>query len=421
MGGTRLAALLGSTAFVALTGVQAAQAGAFALREQSAYGQGSSFAGVAAGGSLSSMFWNPATLMDIEAIEIESVLTGVIPLSEVNVLPPFESDEGDIGKDAIVPAAYAAYRLNDRVVLGVGVNGAFGLATEYDDGSLLSATGIAGESEVFSMNLNPTVSFEVTDWLALAVGAQIQYVDIALTRQGIPGLGITTIKGEDIGFGFTAGLKLTPIEGTEIGLGYRSFIDHELDGDLETAATDFDVTGDGFNLPDIATIGLRQSITDNIRVMAGAEWSNWSRFDTVNIDVTDLGATIPLGFEYNDGWFFSAGGEVDVTDQVTLRAGVGYELSPIDDENRTFRLPDSDRLWLSAGGSFKASERWSFDAGYTYISAQDSDILASSEGGPDANGPFSGEGDASVHILSAAVKIKLGGRSQPTDLPIVTK
>jgi long-chain fatty acid transport protein len=45
-----------------------AQAEAFAVREQSAYGQGSAFAGMAAGGSLSAMFWNPATLADVEGI-----------------------------------------------------------------------------------------------------------------------------------------------------------------------------------------------------------------------------------------------------------------------------------------------------------------------------------------------------------------
>ena len=422
--GKRAAALLGSAAAVGLAMPQAAHAGAFALREQSAYGQGSSFAGIAAGGSLSSMFWNPATLMDIDAIEIESVVTGVIPISEVDVTSPFDSDEGDIGQDAIVPAAYAAYRLNDRLVLGMGLNGAFGLVTEYDDDSPLRGAGIAGNSEVFSLNLNPSVSYEVTDWLAVAVGAQIQYIDIGLTEQFIPGLGISTIEGDDVGLGFTAGLKLTPMNGTEIGLGYRSFIDHELDGELDTAAAKFDVTGEDFNLPDMVTVGLRQSLTDNIRVMAGAEWSNWSRFDTVNIDVTDLDATIPLGFEYDDGWFFSAGGEVDVTDQITLRAGIGYELSPIDEDNRTYRLPDNDRLWLSAGGSFKASERWSFDAGYTFISAEQADIQASAAlggSGPPANGPFGGEADSRVHILSAGVKFKLGGARQPMKQAVVLK
>ena len=49
-----------------------ANAGAFAIREQSVYGQGTSFAGVAAGGSLSSMFWNPATMTQFKGIVNES-------------------------------------------------------------------------------------------------------------------------------------------------------------------------------------------------------------------------------------------------------------------------------------------------------------------------------------------------------------
>ena len=49
-----------------------ANAGAFAIREQSTYGQGTSFAGVAAGGSLSSMFWNPATMTQFKGIVSEN-------------------------------------------------------------------------------------------------------------------------------------------------------------------------------------------------------------------------------------------------------------------------------------------------------------------------------------------------------------
>ena len=56
-----------------------ASAGALALREQSAYGQGTSFAGVAAGGALSSMFWNPATMTQVPGIQSETVVSGLIP------------------------------------------------------------------------------------------------------------------------------------------------------------------------------------------------------------------------------------------------------------------------------------------------------------------------------------------------------
>ena len=41
---------IASTAIVTVVGVATAQAGGFAVREQSAYGQGSSFAGMAAPG-----------------------------------------------------------------------------------------------------------------------------------------------------------------------------------------------------------------------------------------------------------------------------------------------------------------------------------------------------------------------------------
>jgi subtilase family serine protease len=52
--------ILGTTALVALVvSMSQASAGGLAIREQSAWGEGSSYAGVAAGGSVSAMFWNP--------------------------------------------------------------------------------------------------------------------------------------------------------------------------------------------------------------------------------------------------------------------------------------------------------------------------------------------------------------------------
>ncbi len=70
-GGISFALLLAATA--------TAHAGGFAIREQSAYGQGSSFAGIAAGGALSSMFWNPATITQFNGKTSEWNLTGIMP------------------------------------------------------------------------------------------------------------------------------------------------------------------------------------------------------------------------------------------------------------------------------------------------------------------------------------------------------
>jgi long-chain fatty acid transport protein len=407
----RLAIRLGSAAIAAVAATSVAQAGAFAIREQSACGQGASFAGVAAGCNLSSMFWNPATLIDVEGLEIEKVSSGVFPTADVDLIAPLSRSEGDIVQDALVPAFYAAYRLNESLVFGVGVNSPYGLVTKYDAASPLRL-GAAGTSRVFSINVNPAIAVQLNDWLALALGAQVQFVDVRLTAQALPPLpGTNKIEGDDVGVGLTAGIELTPIPGTQIGLGYRSRIDHELEGDLTTGIGVFDVTGEGFDLPDVVTFGVRQRITDAFHVLAGVEWSNWSRFETVTL--TGAPAPIPLPFDYEDGRFFSLGGEYDVSPRVTLRAGVAYELSPIDDDTRTYRLPDSDRLWLSAGGTFRASERWSIDAGYTFISAQEADLLPATGGGPPGNGGFTGESEGHVHIISAAVKVRWGGAPAP--------
>jgi long-chain fatty acid transport protein len=436
----RPAIWLVSAAALALLSGSAAQAGGFSIREQSAYGQGSSFAGIAAGGSLSSMYWNPATLGGVSVFELEAVATGVFINTEVDVLgpetlpsPPFPPliptgaphDEGDIGQDALVPAAYAGYRLTDRVVLGIGINSPFGLVTNYTDDSPLRDFGISGTSDIFSLNVNPALSVEVTDWLTLGLGAQIQFIDVRLTNQSIPSTGaIAQIEGDDFGYGLTAGVLITPMPGTEIGLGYRSFINHDLDGEVTIAGVSEDSSLDDFDLPDIVTLGIRQRITDRFRIMAGVEWSNWSRFEEATL--TFDGVEDPLPFEWNDGWFFSLGGEFDVTERLALRAGIGYELSPIDDENRSYRLPDSDRLWLSAGGTFKASERFSFDLAYTFIKAKEADLLASEDfgdDGPDANGFFFGEANSHVHIVAASVKVKLGAMPPPSppDQPMVVK
>jgi long-chain fatty acid transport protein len=350
----------------------------------------------------------------VEAFEAESVATGVFINSEVDIDPfgPFPAtSQDDIAQDALVPAGYAAYRLNDRLVLGIGINSPFGLVTQYDNTSPVSISGVAGTSKVFSLNANPAISYDVTDWLSIAAGAQVQYIDVRLTRQALGPLGVSTIDADDIGFGFTAGLHLRPMAGTEIGLGYRSFIDHELEGDLRTGVGTFGVDADGLDLPDLVTLGIRQRITDRFRVMAGAEWSNWSRFEEIH--VSGAPAPIELPFEYNDGWFFSVGGEYDVTPEFAVRAGIGYELSPLDEENRTFRLPDDDRLWLSAGASYKPNDRWSFDVGYSFLTTGDIEIRSAADGGPIANGPFSGEADSNVHIISAAVKVKFGGPPEP--------
>jgi long-chain fatty acid transport protein len=83
----------------------------------------------------------------------------------------------------------------------------------------------------------------------------------------------------------------------------------------------------------------------------------------------------PLG--YDDCWYFSGGVEYAWRSATILRAGLGYEISPISDEARSPSLPDDERIWLSAGFSTKLSERTTIDVGYSHLFIDDAPICES--------------------------------------------
>src|SRR5665213_80490 len=104
-----------TSAAVLLAAAADANAGGFALREQSASGQGASFAGVAAGGALSSMYWNPSVMTQFSGKTIEGDASMIFPNashsytgSSLGTAIPalYANTPGNSGLPATVPATY---------------------------------------------------------------------------------------------------------------------------------------------------------------------------------------------------------------------------------------------------------------------------------------------------------------------------
>jgi long-chain fatty acid transport protein len=467
-------ALVAGVAFGAIgLGGSEVQAGGFYIHEQGAYFQGTSFAGSAAGGpSLSAMFWNPATITQhgpglTSEVNATAVFpkTSIAPITAtsptgVNLVPFGES--GDIGTDASVPASYYVYGLTDRISLGIGVNAPFGLNTKA--GPIWSGMFYSTESDVFSLNANPNIAIKVTDWLSVGVGAQIQYFKVKL-HSLFPNSGVTgpfpffapiapdqlRIDGDGWDFGFTAGVTITPTSTTTIGLGYRSFIDQRIEGDVyrppftalvnvpPLVAVPLPFAFVNFKadvpLPDIATLSIRQKITDTFMLMGTVEWTNWSRLGRIPLEAFGAtGAPVPVGaipgipadlaFEWRDGWFFSGGFEYQLNPRMALRGGVAWEESPITEQTRGTRLPDNDRLWVSVGASLKWSDNLSLDIGYSHIFVDKTPItITAASGNPTFNaglGTFIGEANANVDIVSLALRYRFAP-AVAAPPPVITK
>lgn len=417
------AAFLATSAIVSCAiAIDSADAGGFAIREQSAQFQGSSFAGNAAGGGLSSMFWNPAALGQAgSGLTSESHFSGIFANSTVHVnsidfagdglgnpvptsLLPGSSFSGDIAPAALVGSSYYAYKLSNRLTLGMSMNSGFGLTTKPRNLNYLGSE-LGRTTKLFTINAAPTLAYQITPGITIGAGVQVQYARAKLSF-GAPG-GPSTVfdDADDIAFGATAGILFEPAPGTSIGIGYRSQLSHDLDGDFTSpllALNNVSASAE-LDLPDIVTLSIRQAIAPNMRLLGTVEWSNWSRFQ--DLTIPQVGLTVPAN--WSDGWFFALGGEYDLNPGMTLRAGVAYEISPVDNPTKRFTsIPDNDRVWLSAGASVQLTHNMSADFSYTHVFIENGEF---ERVGPGSGNVYEGFAESQVDIFSASLKMKFGG------------
>src|SRR5215468_20148 len=174
-------AQFGSAALVVLSvGPKAALAGSFGVREQSAYFLGTAFAGSAAGGQISSVFWNSAATAALPGCNSSSNYTAVFSSGDetahagafVTGVPPIAAGltptSTDIGRDGFVPSSYMTCQLSDRFYAGLGLNAPFGLLTKPDTSTRAgSPTAIA--SKPFSIDINPPLAYKLTPELTVGV------------------------------------------------------------------------------------------------------------------------------------------------------------------------------------------------------------------------------------------------------------
>jgi long-chain fatty acid transport protein len=383
---------LGAALGAALCGLGAiaaagpAAAGGFAVREQSTTFLGSAFAGSAAGGGdISGIFWNPAAgaLPGCNTSSSYSLILGRSDETASSGLfvtgtPPIASGlsptSTDVGTDTLVPASYLTCQLSDKLFVGLALNSQFGLLTKPDDLGWAGSP-IAVTSKVFSANLNPTLAYKLTPSLTVGVGLQVEYLKIRLNHASFPPLvGARNYEADGWGVGATAGILWQPMSGTTLGLGFRSAVGLDVDGPfwrdagLVPGAT---ATAEaGITLPEQVTLSFRQALTPGWTLLGTVEWMNWSRLGNVTAVGAGCGPSgvcEVLNLNYRDGWLFALGAEHAYSPLLTLRAGVAYEISPIKDGTRDILLPDSNRVFLSLGASYKYSQHITLDLAYAHI------------------------------------------------------
>ena len=162
-----------------------ANAGGFAVHEQSAYFQGMSFAGAAAGGDLSGMFWNPAVMTQFAGINSYTSISAILPYASnsPSAGSTFFAFGGttNVGDQALVPGSYFSYQLNPRSWLGMSVNAPFGLSEHFPE-LWAGRDYAAGTTSLRTYNASPSIAYRLNDWISVGVGVQIQFAKASLNH-----------------------------------------------------------------------------------------------------------------------------------------------------------------------------------------------------------------------------------------------
>ena len=426
--------------------VDQAYASAFALAEQGASGLGNAYAGAAAvAEDASTVWWNPAGMARLprgkhllfagHVIVPSTKFTnnGSTPAGASN--PALVGNGGDAGSTAFVPNIFFAMDLNPTWSFGLGVNVPFGLKTDYDSNWVGRFQGI--ESEVKTLNINPSASFKLSDRVSFGFGVSYQRAEIdllsavnysgiafgaggagllaAVGGAGVEGRNSTSVDGDAWGFNVGALFDVSPA--TRVGIHYRSSLDYETDGStsftsvpaafagvpaLAAATSNGNVKLD-LETPASLSISAAHKANDRLEILADITWTEWSKIKQLPVVRTSgaaAGQTLDtLAFNFDDTWRLALGANYKWSGPWTLRAGVAYDQSPVPNaQDRSVRLPDSDRYWFSLGATYRVSPVSRLDIGYTFIHIKDADI--NNDQTARARGIVRGTYEANVNILS---------------------
>jgi long-chain fatty acid transport protein len=454
---TRLAAAIGA-AVLALPAGHVFGSN-FALQEQSGSGVGNAFAGGAAvAEDASTIYFNPAGMSRLPGIQ--GVVAGdVICLSakfsnngsEPAALQPLGGDGGDAGTCAIVPSLYLAVPINKQFAFGLGIGAPFGLKTEYDSGWLGRFQAI--KSRVSTVNVNPALSWKVTDMVTLGAGVDWQHINATLTNNvnysgalalaaqqaaagglippsvippilaGVAGLeSQAAVNGNDSAWGWNIGVLIEPDKDTRIGAQYRSAIKYTVSGQvnfnnpalpalppplapiaglLATGVNQVLSSGDvtlQLKVPQTWNISGFHTLNDKWDLMADLQYTGWSSIQNLTIVRSTGAVVLTTPEDFRNTWRGSIGANYHYSDQWMFRGGLAYDQSPVRDAQRTPRLPDNNRTWIAIGAQYHASPQLALDLGYTYIFVNNSNINQN-EGSTDANGLISGSYKNNVNVV----------------------
>jgi len=285
-------------------------------------------------------------------------------------------------KNHIIPYIYMGYQLDESPLsISFAVNSPFGLATDWTQSAAPFTQATAAKSLTYTqlklINLNPTLAYQVSPNLSLALG--VMYFDAQKVAFDSP---VVVQRGKGSGVGANAAL-LYQGEGFNVGLSYRSRVKIDVTGTATggPALAGFNLQGVsapvsvGLTTPDMASLGVAFHASEKLLISMQADWINWKTFDQLkfNYGASALNGALGTTQIEPEAWkavtAYALAGEWSIQPHQHLRAGYAFDPSPRNPAHFSPRAADNDRhlFTLGYGQSFEGLGTWNVAYGYTQL------------------------------------------------------
>lgn len=370
-------------AAVLLLAPVAATAGGFALFEQGARSMGMAGAFTAQANDPSAIFHNAAGIAFLKGRQLYAGGAVLPPRTTFTGSDPFTGaavTERTEDLPVLPPAVFYTHQFSERLVLGAGVTRPFGVRTRWENPETFSGRFLAQRTEIDALSINPTAAYRLADRLAVGIGVDVRLSTVSLRRR-FPGLhpvsgavvdaaSMRVDSRRDTAIGFNVGLLARPIENLTVGAHYRAGVTHNYQGDAE-----FSLLPTGSPALDAAvasvipagTVAVRSSLhfPAVINVGAAYQWDDWTfagdvgfwqwtQFQQIAIDFEgrdDLREVVVQ--DYADSAQIRVGAERRLGSAWAVRGGYFYDDSPAPAASLSPLLFDADRHGFTLGGSWQ--------------------------------------------------------------------
>ncbi|WP_337911981.1 outer membrane protein transport protein [Vibrio cholerae] len=372
------------------------QAAGFQLAEYSATGLGRAYAGEAAMADNASAQWrNPAMLTYLEGTQVSAGAIYVNPNVDVEgtvthqQLGKTHASSNDFAHDAVIPNFYLSHQLNEQMALGFALGTNYGMETDL--GTEFAASHFGNQASVISKEANLNIAYQILP--QLSIGGGVRYVmgeghfgatapaknlirhPVTNNVMTLPkGTTLKYMEGEDNSWGWQVGSAWQINQDHRVGFAYKSEVIMDFEGHAEGISYGTNKPGMmSLTLPATAELASFHQLNDQWAIHASINWTDWSSFKELTAVFPEKSDLIKSE-NWEDNYRFALGTTYQYDAKLALRAGVAYDTSAVDDKNRTATIPETDRTWVSVGGSYVATPQLTLDAGFTYIFAKDATI-----------------------------------------------